>query len=307
MLGGRSVHQWVEQVVNDLLSASGDNIPPIQLKVGAGILLHRRITRIEYNKDTPVDGQLIESVDGFKVILPVFRGYTKAWLRLVLAHEIAHSLFYNIRSWPPKPILSVGNGDADIERLCWLVARSLLIPSNWLREYIAETPRPGQNLFSLQLLYSISRIAQVPWRTVAQRLIGDTGLWNCILLLFESGINAPNGQPSWQLVWHIVSPQAGRVFIPIGHSTSMGRKYPHAHGELNNLLLRCSADTHYSSVCIQVTADTFRSISGIKKALYSRWGGNVFPIYISGRGQQSTLFSGNNDDQPNAITVCIPL
>ncbi len=93
-----------------------------------------------YVKSDPAEGEYLTALfghDGIGVDLPS-RLVRRA--RFTIAHEIAHTLFYNTESKPPKPTVELKSAGSvrSLERACNLVAGTLLLPECILESRFAR-------------------------------------------------------------------------------------------------------------------------------------------------------------------------
>ena len=183
LLKGKKLTEWVDGVVDKLLSISKQEKPPVKVDHKV-ILSDRRIKKIRYNANLIERGKLIIGNSGFYIeVNPL--GWTKNnWYKLILAHEISHTFLYNIDVWPPKKIISYDTGDQSIEWLCFEMAKNLLAPNRFLKQETETLQCAGAINCSFAILGRLSKQFVIPWQIVAQRLIEDMELWNCIILYF---------------------------------------------------------------------------------------------------------------------------
>ena len=82
------------------------------------------------------DATLRVAEDGF--LLEV-RAQPKARTRFTLAHELGHTIFYDLDSSPPRRMLH-GEAVRDEESFCNLVAAEILMPANMVRAQLHKRP-----------------------------------------------------------------------------------------------------------------------------------------------------------------------
>jgi hypothetical protein len=241
VLRGTSVQNWAERTAFELLQESGENGPPVTLELSTRLLQTRKIKDIKYILGLPENGRLSIGQEGFSIELARNVKFSLGWLRLTLAHEFAHSLFYDIQEWPPSPLVSTMPGDRDLEWLCWQVAKTLLVPQAWLREHIEKSPAFSSPDFSLAVLYELEKTFSVPWKVIAQRLVEDLKLWNVVILHFVKGDELEGRSDNWYLKWH-TAPLEGTemLFIPFGGRREGTVKLPQAKGNLLEFISSCA-------------------------------------------------------------------
>jgi|GEM_PF-5876801 len=242
LLKGKNLTQWVDSIVDQLLKKSKQGKPPV--KIDHKIILNdRRIKGIRYNPNLVERGQLLIGNNGFYIeVNPL--GWTKdKWHNLLLAHEISHTFLYNIDEWPPKKIVSYDTGDQSIEWLCFEMAKNLLAPSRLLEQEIKTLQCAGSINCSFAILDRLSKIFLIPWQIVAQRLIEDIKLWNCIILYFYADFKHNMIRESkniWRLRWQAVpSNITKKLFIPFGKKVDGIKKYPEVKGKLYEFIEKC--------------------------------------------------------------------
>lgn len=168
--------------------------------------------------------------------------HASLWARASLAHELGHTLLYDLGQRPPAPLTSLRVGDADLEWLCWQIGRALLIPAEWLCDQVGRYPIPGQNGFSLRAVDKLARAFAVPWELMAARLVEDLGLWPCVMMQFALLQGARIGgktteEPSWRLKWQTM-PEDGteELFLPLGRRVQGKMRFPRAKGALESFI-----------------------------------------------------------------------
>lgn len=241
ILRGRSLEEWSENIATDFLRISGQDSPPLEL--GASILSSRK-AKVSYQANIAVRARLKEESDGFVIILPPPRKYKSflLWWRLVFAHEIAHTFLYDLQGSQPIPLARFPAGDKDLEWLCHYVAKRFLIPSEWLRQETERFPAVNSGEFSLTVLKKLEKIFLVPWKVVAERLVEDMSIWNCIILHFNyideswDATGRTEGE-KLRLTWHTIPPEINKkVYVPIGERRNGRMIFPRAKGLLAKFL-----------------------------------------------------------------------
>jgi len=246
ILRGRNLTDWVEETVEQLLESVGQVDPPV--KISRELCKLRKITDIRYELGIhPVWGRLEIEDNGFAAVLsPSCKAKGWFWPQFALAHELAHSLFYDIKELPPVNRVYLEPGNRDLELLCRYIAKCFFIPASWLREHIDRYPQLGSPEFSLTILDQLAETFSVPWQIVAERLVEDSLLWNCIVLQFREINQSQTSmqgemKPCWRLTWQ-TRPVKGteKLFIPIGRRMKDGyMKFPLAKGSIAKLITEC--------------------------------------------------------------------
>ncbi len=198
--------------VHELLKETGQATIPISIDK---IAEYRRIEIIPKTKLPGYFGLLTPWRDGFKLDVKkrLYRRdnlgeYRNAYRdRYLLAHEIVHTLFFNMKGPFPKRDYPYFLNDDGEELLCDIGAEEILMPSNLFMPLLKE------NQVSLNLLFRLSREFKAPLLKVASRIIRcDT---NYIFIVWASG----NQGNKLKVVWKTCSDD---FFIPMDASNSRG-------------------------------------------------------------------------------------
>jgi hypothetical protein len=200
----------------------------------------RRIREIKFKQKLPENARLCIGEEGFRIELASEKK-SFSWLRFTLAHEIAHSLFFDIEEWPPAPLISMIQGDRDLEWLCWQLARCLLVPQAWLKDHLSAFSSLSSPDFSLEVLFALERTFSVPWKVIAQRIVEDLGLWRVVLLQFVQLNDQPSpSEKGWYLRWHTFSVNETKtLFIPMSRLVDGITKSPQAKRTLLEFVSGC--------------------------------------------------------------------
>ena len=104
--------------------------------------------------------------------------------RAAIAHEIGHTLFYDIAKMPPRPILMNGQPHSKMDKQEWLsldFARELLLPQK-LVEKLALSNR----CLSIEKILNISKKCDVSVDMLLHRFVYDLDIWqNCAIIISE--------------------------------------------------------------------------------------------------------------------------
>lgn len=98
--------------------------------------------------------------------------------RTTIAHEVAHTFFYDISEHPPKPIgvVSSKKSQWEIEHICYRIGRALLMPSFSISHLLSNSP--NMKNASLRKMGWLKNLFKVSFHIVAWRMIKDLKLWN---------------------------------------------------------------------------------------------------------------------------------
>jgi Zn-dependent peptidase ImmA (M78 family) len=170
---GKLVIKWKNikeeclKIAERLLIETNQNESPISLEPVCEL---RRI-RVFQSTSPHFDfqGEIIPDNEGFMVNLNSDHSDTRK--RATLAHEIGHSLFYDISKLPPKRVYR--NIDSKEEWICWDFARSLLLPRWSILNFLShnkETPKP-------QIIYETTKKYNVSVDLLLKRIRWDFDCW----------------------------------------------------------------------------------------------------------------------------------
>lgn len=176
LLKGQSLGEWVEGKTTILLAEFGYlHAPAVRLEEDEALLRELKINKIRFRVGLPERGSLSIQKDGFLITLdPTF--FPPFGFRVVLAHEIAHTFFYDRESSPPRRLIFFGSENRELEWACWYIARNLLVPASLFRKKIALYPELESNEFSINVFFDLAEKFEVPWPLIAIRLAEDLPL-----------------------------------------------------------------------------------------------------------------------------------
>jgi hypothetical protein len=281
------------------------------------LLQSRRIKKVSYKRTLPEWGRLVVGGDGFTVELPVAFSQPDMWERLRLAHEVSHTLFYNIEQWPPVPLVYLEPGNPDLEWLCGYLAKCLLLPSEWMRREAESLSSMGSEAFSLSVLSRLEKVFVVPWQVVAERLVEQLGFWKCVLLQFvmccEAGETGDKRERVWRMDWHTIPAEVGEeLFIPVGRRIAGIMKFPRAKGALERFIEECSdhADQEYFFARIIGVGVLNSSTTGnLGKFLLQRLGTDRVRVYgwASRRVESGTFDWASAQKEVSRVLLCFPV
>jgi hypothetical protein len=266
-------------------------------------------------------GRLSVESQGFAAELLPTRKSSGAWHQFTLAHEIAHTLFYDIGTWPPRQLVYLEPGNRDLEWFCYYIAKCLMIPVDWLRSQINRSLQPSSEHFSLSVLLDLARMFSVPWQIAAERLVEDLGAWNCIMLRFTARREINNcpedkkGQVAWHLDWQTI-PEKGTqgLFIPIGRRRKGGKvRFPRAQGAIVQFIEECVQSARHTQflrrTVISSKTLSCRAVGSLHKFLRTLWNVDEFPVHVWAKVLPENLdLDESSTNQPTGVIVmCFPL
>ena len=157
--GSSSIGQWIEDTVRQLLNLTNQTSPPIKLEP---LFKQRKI--IEYPKNY---------------------GHNKWQMRFTLAHETAHTFWFDLSTSPPRRTFpSVPKRIS--ENFCNSIAAEILMPKWMVRRFLEEYPPMVEGRFDIRLFRKIIldfvKQFNVSPNTATRRLVEDLNLWNIVVL-----------------------------------------------------------------------------------------------------------------------------
>lgn len=239
LLRSRSLEEWAEYSALKLLEEAGQTVPPVRIDAHR-LLALRNIRRVKVVATLPERGRLLTTGDGFEILLAPSTKNSRSWFPVVIAHELAHSLFYDISSSRPRSLIILPAGNKDLEWLCWYLASVLLMPEKWVRHFVSQR----HNYVPLnQIPDEVDRLVetfQVPRQLAATRAIHCLGLLKCIILRFEKSIDNSRADSSWKLVWHTRPKEAmADLYIPFSRRRLGKITHPRCKPPIRDFIVEC--------------------------------------------------------------------
>jgi len=230
---GIPLKDWVEKIGNNLYTKSGQTHQCIELE---RYYSTTRVSKCIYNKELMVNARLIANTKDFIIELKDYGVHNdKRLQRYFIAHEIAHTFFYNTEHESIRDYKLFMFGSKEIEFLCNRIARAILMPMIVLVNKLSKFPNVNDHLFSLESIVQLCDAFKVPHTVFLNRVISDTGLWNCLLVRF---MLYENEQNRWKLRERYVPSYHWRntkAFIPqedVHKDNDNPNRFPSAKGSL---------------------------------------------------------------------------
>ena len=229
ILRNKTPEEWIISNVSDLLSSSEQDKPPIDI-TSKKLLKNRKIKYIDYIPRYPGLGNLIVEEDGFVIKVIAYGRRLGNWQRLIIAHEVAHTYFYDIRKSPPLKLINLEKGNRDLEKICRYMSKSILVPKHYILLEVSNNPTPTSTKFSLDIIGAFAKNYDVPWQIMAERIVEDLKLWKCVIMQFnlmsdDKGKQKNKNENIWRLKWRTVAKlDRDNIFIPSGKKKE-GRNY----------------------------------------------------------------------------------
>lgn len=275
LLNGKSFEEWVDFITEKSISNFQKESFETDLKK---LLSYRNITKVSFEKST-VRGRLRINVKGFELILSEYLREKLNDLRFVVAHEIAHTYFFDINSSPPKHLIFHSQGSNDLEYACNIIARSLLLPKSQIKnEHQKFLTTLGESKFQqrafLPFIFETAKKFQVNWSLVLTRFIDDLKLHPNIIILEFREPRQPD-YLNWYLNSLFISNELTKkgLFLPF---PSGKKKKPSARNFILNLINISIAEykrtaNHFYSHKVQVSSFTEDWFGNMKQFLESEY------------------------------------
>lgn len=246
-LENKSIDEWCDQVASDFMFETQQKKPPFNF--GDSYLKKRKVTLVTNSKSITVRGKMDVIKEGFIIeINPSIKNEFQ--YRFTLAHELAHTFFYDYDYRPPRDLSGFSVGSKYIEFLCNKVARNILVPRSSLEETLKSFLLPSDKNFELSTINELSTLYKVTYSVMLSRLITDLEIWKCILLRFKC-----DEEGSWRII-ETYKPKSifydKNYFIPNGNrikNVSGEEKYPSAKKDLNILLREIEKELRRKNRC----------------------------------------------------------
>ena len=232
---GIPLQEWVEYIGNQLYSENNNNEKKITLE---NYFEFAKIKTCIHKEDLVVHARLINNGANFTIELKDYGSKNDIKLqRFFTAHELAHTFFYDTSRIPFIDYRFFPFGSKEIEFLCNRIARSILMPNILLYNQLDKFAPPSSNTFSLDTVNKLCTIFSVPYNILLNRIILDTGFWNCLFLRFR---NYNLEENNWKLrerylpfvYWNNL-----KAFIPLEDTNKRKdnpNRYPSAKGRLKD-------------------------------------------------------------------------
>lgn len=232
---GIPLQEWIEFIGNQLYKEYNPNTQHVVLE---NYFPSAKVKSCVHNANLSVHARLINNGSSFTIELKDYGEKNDSRLqRFFVAHELAHTFFYDTQKDPFLDYRFFSVGSKEIEFLCNRISRSILMPNIALYNKLNKLETPYDESFSLDTVNKLCETFRVPYNVLLNRVIFDTGFWNCIFLRFR---NYESEENNWKLrerylpsiYWNNV-----KAFIPLEDSKKSKdnpNRYPSAKGNLKN-------------------------------------------------------------------------
>ena len=229
--GSRSIDDFCIDIGNNFLISTEQIEPPFSLLK----LISQKRIKVIFDKTILVSGMLEAIIDGFILKINPEKIKNKQYYNLTLAHEIAHTYFFNTNARFPNDVSGLLTTSPELEYMCNKIARFLIIPPISLKSILESGPIIGSDLFSFKIVIKLCEIYQTTQYVILKRCIHDELHWNALFVKFKFFKN----DKTWKLD-SIIYPQylasttnKSSFFVPKGVSKD---KIPSAKGRLADFL-----------------------------------------------------------------------
>jgi hypothetical protein len=185
---------------------------------------------------------------------------------------------------------------------------------SWLKKYTASIPPVNTVDFSLSHLWKLAKEFAAPPEIVAERLVEDLALWNCVLLRFtresHDGDHAGRArQDPWHLTWH-TKPSELNCYIPIGHREAGGMVFPRVTRRLASLIEELATGASQTGYLRRVlTAEQLRTspTHGLAAFLHDSFPDGEVVVLAAAEAQTTVLDSleGSGASRRH-VHICFP-
>jgi hypothetical protein len=232
--GIESPEVWLRQMSERLRCEAGEATPPISIEK----IMRCRRARKEYVQDQEEEARLTTNETGFRIMLRNDLRTKIARQRFTLAHEIGHTLFYDLNYSPPRRELPRWYKNSYEETLCNSFAGELLVPEKELNKQYAifnSASAPDR----VKMFIKMAGLFQVGLQPMVIRCVQDLGWWRTIILgcvWLDKSDQFRSGEATWRIVWSCHDPVfTGRLFVPAVSKTGE-RVFPILPIKLTELL-----------------------------------------------------------------------
>ncbi|MEM4261106.1 MAG: hypothetical protein QXG00_07730 [Candidatus Woesearchaeota archaeon] len=178
---------------------------------------------------------LNKSKDKFEIIIDENQVINDSEKKFIIAHEIAHTLFYNYEDNEYKRILNLSYGSKQLEDICDFIALCLLLPRRFISEEIKYYTFENNSLRKrnesfLKFIFHLSAKYQLDWHYVMFRLITILSfLPNSLCIEFSK-------KDTWKIKWvfQTESLYSKNLYIPFRNKAI--NKFPSAKESFNIIL-----------------------------------------------------------------------
>lgn len=310
VLAGKSLREWVNARVARLLHKSNQSAPPFRVD-DDDLLSLLMVNRISAQRRLAERARLLIMQNGFEIQFRPHRSPHTLWNRYRIAHEMAHIFFYDIRRWPPPSLVILKAGDKALEWTCDLIARSLLLPAEWVDDTLPDVGLSGNLNRQVESLARISSIFEVPYSVAVKRLVSDLETLNLVFVRFirTADLKGPSVSDAYR--WRVLSHEKPRaldelLYIPWGRTIGNQRILPKCTGPLRDFLEGAERDTQgvrYYKTSVDLNFFKSKSMGNLAKCLELKSGTERVSVLFDFVGE-STVDLFASDDTFKPLQTC---
>ncbi len=233
LLEGKSLQNWCKDISNNFLVETEQTTPPFSI---TKFLPHRNIKAL-HDENLSLTGKIEKKQNGFLLKLNPKKIKSGQYYNFVLAHEIAHTFFYDVNSPEPIDISGLVPSSFYLEYLCNKIARYLLIPAKSIEEEIENIPSIESYEFNLSYVSILLEKYNTSSFTFLTRIIVDEPLWNAVFIRFKYFDETSNWKLTETYKPRYLNPS--EFFIPLPDKNKHfdnPHKFPTAKSNLNSFL-----------------------------------------------------------------------
>lgn len=238
-------HEWCEKIGNEYYIKS-QNCIPINIEKYYKL---RDIKEVEYSSKIASLARIISINSGFLIQLNSNKIKTPKQVNYYIAHEIAHTFFYEKHNNDFIHVKNIIPGSDELEYACDRIARCLILPQAPLVDELAKYPSVNDDAFSLKIINELSNYFGLTHTLFILRITHDLGLWKNFLLvrfmLFNKALK------EWRITenyFDFTNIKEKKIFIPPPDKFKKWmdpKKYPSAKDNLLNFVEKCFKEMQY--------------------------------------------------------------
>ncbi len=254
LLGNDSLTKWCENIGNSYYK--DEFITGNEIDLGK-VAKDRKIIKI-INSAILVPSKLVPSKKGFTLQIKAKLNSSlnsKHKKKLIIAHEIAHTFFFDISGEFPVDNTPFNQGYYRFERLCDYIGRCIIVPEKYLLDFLDNKSftNPKNQDFNIKIISELKKKLNISREIILQRLIHDLELWNIAYFEFikvqeETEYKKSNPNTYRWILFKVIIPKSYykmEAFIPpedAKKKVSNPKKYPSAKDNLKIFLNNCTSD-----------------------------------------------------------------
>jgi hypothetical protein len=225
-LDGLEPRTWAKYQAEVLIKSSGQFGMRVDLNP---ILRQRKIIKpIVYDSQLKSDARISPVQDGFRIYMNSLyksQNMEHRW-RFSIAHEIGHTLFYDLKNSPPKHFRILGLTAELEEQICNYFATELLMPEEQVSYQYHSLTENKENANIIATIIQLVRLYDVSFESMCLRIIDELFLWKGLFLSCQWDSKPSIYQPrmrtstlktdmAWRVNWRVHTKESCKnLFIP---------------------------------------------------------------------------------------------